>query len=58
MVFKLNFGENWFTKSMMYFTFFMFPFCWIVFHFDHLYPREGYFLWTAGMTLMLLYKPK
>jgi hypothetical protein len=27
----------------------MLPFCWIVFYYEQLYPREGYVLWTAGM---------
>jgi hypothetical protein len=31
----------------------MIPFCWIVFYCDSVYPREGYFLWTAGMLVVL-----
>ena len=31
----------------------LFPFCWIVFHDEHLLPREGYFLWVTGMLLAL-----
>jgi hypothetical protein len=31
----------------------MMPFCWIVFYWDNLYPREGYFLWLAGMLFVL-----
>ena len=31
----------------------MAPFCWIVFHYENLYPREGYFLWILGMLLTL-----
>jgi hypothetical protein len=31
----------------------MIPFCWIVFHFEALYPREGHFLWIVGMLLVL-----
>jgi hypothetical protein len=31
----------------------MIPFCWIVFHYDHSYPREGHFLWLASMLLVL-----
>ena len=27
----------------------MLPFCWVVFYYEQLYPREGYVLWTAGM---------
>jgi hypothetical protein len=33
--------------------FFMMPACWFVFYQENLYPREGYFLWTAGMLLVL-----
>jgi hypothetical protein len=31
----------------------MMPFCWIVFHYESLYPREGYFVWIIGMLLVL-----
>jgi|HubBroStandDraft_1064217.scaffolds.fasta_scaffold11334_1 hypothetical protein len=31
----------------------MAPFCWVVFHYENLYPREGYFLWIWGMLLVL-----
>jgi hypothetical protein len=31
----------------------MFLACWIVFYKEHLHPREGYFLWTAAMLLVL-----
>jgi hypothetical protein len=31
----------------------MAPFCWVVFHYENLYPREGYFLWILGMLLAL-----
>src|SRR2546426_10882820 len=31
----------------------MIPFCWIVFHYERLLPREGHFLWIAGMVLAL-----
>jgi hypothetical protein len=34
--------------------FLMMPACWFVFYEEKLYPREGYFLWTAGMLLILL----
>ncbi|MCU1221455.1 MAG: hypothetical protein JWN42_2652 [Candidatus Angelobacter sp.] len=32
---------------------FMFPACWIVFSYQNLRPRYGYFLWTAAMLLAL-----
>jgi hypothetical protein len=31
----------------------MLPFCWIVFLDWHVHSREGYFLWTGGMLLVL-----
>lgn len=34
-------------------TLLMIPFCWILFYDERLYPREGHFLWIAGMVLAL-----
>jgi hypothetical protein len=31
----------------------MIPVCWIVFYCHPLYPREGYFLWSIGMFMVL-----
>ncbi|MGC2419987.1 MAG: hypothetical protein WA434_19755 [Candidatus Acidiferrales bacterium] len=31
----------------------MIPFCWIVFHYESMYPREGHFVWIIGMLLVL-----
>jgi hypothetical protein len=31
----------------------MFPACWFYFHFGDFSPREGYFLWVAGMVLAI-----
>lgn len=31
----------------------MIPFCWVVFHYEQSYPREGHFLWLLGMLLVL-----
>ena len=31
----------------------MIPFCWVVFHWESSYPREGHFLWVLGMVLAL-----
>jgi len=31
----------------------MIPFSCVVFHYEHFYPREGYFLWVLGMLLAL-----
>jgi hypothetical protein len=31
----------------------MIPFCWVVFSYEHLLPREGHFLWIVGIVLVL-----
>jgi len=31
----------------------MIPFCWIVYFEERSYPREGHFLWIAGMLIVL-----
>jgi hypothetical protein len=31
----------------------MIPCCWVVFHDEKLYPREGHFVWIIGMLLVL-----
>jgi len=31
----------------------MIPFCWVVFRYEHFYPREGHIFWIAGMLLTL-----
>ena len=36
----------------------MFPACWIVFYKLSLYPREGYFVWIAGMLLVMFTVPR
>ena len=41
------------TKMLRNVILLMLPFCWIVFLSRHVYPREGYFLWTGGMLLVL-----
>lgn len=35
----------------------MFIACWVVFYKMTLYPREGYFLWTLGMLLVMFSAP-
>jgi hypothetical protein len=32
----------------------MIPFCWVVFYYLGIYPREGHFLWLIAMLLVLL----
>jgi hypothetical protein len=31
----------------------MIPFCWVIFHYEGVYPREGHFVWIAGMLIAL-----
>jgi hypothetical protein len=37
-------------------TILMIPLCWIVFHYEGFYPREGHILWIVGMLLTLFTK--
>jgi len=41
------------TKALRNVILIFLPFCWVVFVARHIYPREGYFLWTIGMLLTL-----
>ena len=41
------------SRALRYVILLMLPFCWVVFADQHVYPREGYFLWTSGMLLVL-----
>ena len=34
-------------------TILMIPLSWVVFRYEHFYPREGHILWLAGMLLTL-----
>ena len=34
-------------------VFFFIQFCWVALIYRNVYPREGYFLWTAGILLVL-----
>jgi hypothetical protein len=34
-------------------TILMIPLCWMVFRYEHFYPREGHVLWIVGMLLTL-----
>jgi len=36
----------------------MMALCWVVFRYEHFYPREGYFLWMVGMLLVLFAMPR
>jgi hypothetical protein len=48
-LFSLPVPSRWVRNALLI----MMPFCWIAFLFEHLYPREGYFLWTIGILLVL-----
>jgi hypothetical protein len=41
------------TKVLRNVILILLPFCWVVLLTRHIYPREGYFLWTIGMLLTL-----
>jgi hypothetical protein len=43
-------------KVLRYVLVAMIPFCWLAFHFLGVYPREGHFVWVAGMLLVLFSK--
>lgn len=45
-------------KVLRYVLVAMIPFCWLAFPFFELYPREGHFVWIAGMLLVLFSKWK
>jgi hypothetical protein len=34
-------------------TILMIPLCWVVFRYEHFYPREGHIFWIVGMLLTL-----
>ena len=42
------------TRIFRYVVLALVPFCWVALLYDHVYPREGYILWTAGILLVLL----
>jgi hypothetical protein len=41
------------TRIFRYVVLSMIPLCWVALLYDHVYPREGYILWTVGMLLVL-----
>jgi hypothetical protein len=41
------------AKTLRYAILLMLPFPWAVFRHQHMWPREGYILWTIGMVLVL-----
>jgi hypothetical protein len=42
-----------FARTLRVIVILMFVACWVVFFKEHLHPREGYFLWTGSMLLVL-----
>jgi len=46
-------GKAWMANVLRAIIPLMIPFCWVVFHYQHLIPREGHFLWIVGMLLVL-----
>jgi hypothetical protein len=45
------------TRILAIATLAMIPFCWVVFYYHRFYPREGHFVWIAGMLLVLFDPP-
>ena len=41
------------TAVLRFVVVLMMPFCWVVFHYEGVYPREGHFVWVFGMLLVL-----
>ena len=41
------------TRALAIATLAMIPFCWVVFFYYDMYPREGHVVWIAGMLLVL-----
>ena len=41
------------TRILAMATLAIIPFCWVVFYYHNYYPREGHFVWIAGMLLVL-----
>jgi hypothetical protein len=41
------------TGLLRIITIAMIPFCWVVFCYESIYPREGHFVWIIGMLLVL-----
>ena len=44
------------TRIFWYVVLCMVPLCWVVLLYEHVYPREGYILWTVGMLSVLFSK--
>ena len=44
------------TTIFRYIVLLLVPLCWVALIYRDVYPREGYFLWTAGILLVLFSK--
>jgi hypothetical protein len=44
------------TRIFRYVVLSLVPLCWVALLYEHVYPREGYILWTIGMLLVLFSK--
>jgi hypothetical protein len=44
------------TRIFRYAVLSLIPLCWVALLYQHVYPREGYILWTVGMLLALFSK--
>ena len=50
-------AQNRYIRGLGYLVLAFTPFCWIEFSYRHLSPRADYFLWTAGILLVLMSRP-
>jgi hypothetical protein len=44
------------TRALKFALLSMIPFCWVVFHFLEVYPREGHVFRVIGMLLVLFFR--
>lgn len=53
VLFKRSQSSANFVYLLKFLVFLMFPFCWVVFHYEKLLPLWGYYVWVIGMVLVL-----
>ena len=56
MIFMLVDKTPRLTRIFRYAVLSLVPLCWVALLYQHVYPREGYILWTIGMLLVLFSK--
>lgn len=53
VLFKRSQSSADFVYMLRFLVLSMFPFCWVVFHYEKLLPLWGYYVWVIGMVLVL-----